>query len=371
MLAVHQQPLLLPPAQRGEGLVEAAPLVERIEPLHQCRLGEEVDVVGRSGVLTGQIAGDHSAQHDAGLGRQASEHGVQNGPAHVVEVDVDSLGAVRLQRRGQVVLAVVDARVEPEILHHRAALVRTAGDTHHPRSGDLGDLTGHRAGGAGGRGDDDRLPGAGASDARHAEVRGGAGRSVDRHHRTLVDPIARAGHGRREQVVTHDRVLLEAGQCRHDVADSVGVTACFDDFADTGSADDLAEPDRRQVAGLIIQPRPGGGVDPDVGGAYQRLTVGRTRCRRGHQLGVTGLDQAPGTAAQQDLAIRQRRHQPNLRHRGRPTKCFWPRVHAHDQNAASGRSISSVSTASTMVRSAVSGGSMFAVKNAAVAILPS
>src|ERR1700687_545413 len=35
VLAVHKPALLLPLAERGEGLVEAAPLIERVEPLHE------------------------------------------------------------------------------------------------------------------------------------------------------------------------------------------------------------------------------------------------------------------------------------------------------------------------------------------------
>ena len=62
---------------------------------------------------------------------------------------------------------------------------------------------------------------------------------------------------RTEHVVPHDGVLLEPGQRRHDVADGVSVTTGFDHLADPGGPDDLAQLDRRQIAGLVVEPRPG------------------------------------------------------------------------------------------------------------------
>ncbi len=65
---------------------------------------------------------------------------------------------------------------------------------------------------------------------------------------------------------------------------------------------------RRKVAGLAVEPGTDGGVDPDVGGAQQRLAVGGLGRRVRDQLGVTGLDQPGRAAAQQDLAVRQFSH---------------------------------------------------------------
>src|SRR5690349_3396146 len=53
-LPVRQQALLLPPAQRSEGLLEATPFVERVKPLHRRGLRQQVHVVGGSRVVAGQ-----------------------------------------------------------------------------------------------------------------------------------------------------------------------------------------------------------------------------------------------------------------------------------------------------------------------------
>ena len=103
-LAMHQPALRLPAAKRGEGLVEPAPLVERVEALHGRGLGEDVDVVRRSRVLAGEVTGDHAAQHDPCLRRQPPKHGVEDGPSDVVEVDVDTPRAVLLECRRHIVL---------------------------------------------------------------------------------------------------------------------------------------------------------------------------------------------------------------------------------------------------------------------------
>ena len=149
------------------------------------------------------------------------------------------------------------------------------------------------------------LAGLGPADVGHPDIGRRAGRAVDRHDRQLV---ALAGDRRAEHVVADDHVLLEAGQRGDDVADGVGVAPRRHDFADPGRADDLAQLHRRKVARLVVEPGPDRGVEADVGGADQRLALGRLGRRRGDQLGVTGLDQPGRAAAQQDLAVRQFGH---------------------------------------------------------------
>jgi hypothetical protein len=83
------------------------------------------------------------------------------------------------------------------------------------------------------------------------------------------------------------------------VADSAAVLA---------DPDDLAPLHRRQVARLPVEPGPHRGVDPHLGGAHERLTLGGLGRRQGDQLGVALLDQPGRAAAQQDLAVRQVGH---------------------------------------------------------------
>ena len=207
-----------PPAQVGERLIEAVPHIQRIESLHRRRLGQQIDVVGRTRVLAGEVTRDDTAQNNSRLGRKPAQHGIEDLTADVVVIDVDAFGAVLLELSTQIVLLVVDARVEPEVLHHRAAFLRATGDTDHPGAGDLGDLTCDRSSGTGCGGHHDGLTGLGAADLLHTEVCGGAAGTVDAHDRPLVTlPRDR----RAEDVVPDDRVLLEPGEGGDDIADLV------------------------------------------------------------------------------------------------------------------------------------------------------
>ena len=202
------------------------------------------------------------------FGREAAEHRVEDRAADVVEVHVDAPRAVLSERCRQVVLAVVDAGVETELVDHHAAFLGTAGDADHPGAGDLGDLAGDRTGGTRRGRHHHCLAGLGLADARHAEVGRGSRGPVHRHHRQLTQ--ARSD-GRTEHVVANEDEILEARQCRHHVAHGKSVATRFHDLTDPGGPDDLAQLHRREVTGLVVQPGPYGGIHPDVGGAQQRL----------------------------------------------------------------------------------------------------
>ena len=253
-------------------------------------------------MLAGEITGDDSAQNHPRLGRQATQHRVEDVTADVVVVDVHPLGAVHFERRGDILVLVVDAGIEPEVIHHHAAFLRAAGDAHHAGAGDLRDLAGDGSRRPGGGGHDDGLPRLRAADLHHPEIRCGAAGSVDRHNGGL---IGLAGDRRAEHVVADDGVFLKAGERGDDVTDGVGRAARFDDLADSGGADHLTEGHRRQVTRLIVEPGANGGVESDIGGAQQCLTVARARGGGGEDLGIFGADESAGAAAQDDLAVGQ------------------------------------------------------------------
>src|SRR5918994_903359 len=136
-----------PLPQLAGHLREPMPVVERQEPLHRRPAVDELEVVGRSGrtpVLV--VDRDRAAQHHPGVHRQAVEHRTEDGPAHVVEVDVDPVRAQLLQSRVQVVGAVVDGAVEPQVVEEPPRLVVGPTDPDHAAAVDLGDLGGEGAG---------------------------------------------------------------------------------------------------------------------------------------------------------------------------------------------------------------------------------
>ena len=108
-------------------------------------------------------------------------------------------------------------------------------------------------------------------------------------------------------------VLLEVRQRGDDVAHRVGVAAGLDHLGHAGGADRVAQLHRREVAGLVVEPGPHGGVDAEVGVAHQRLAVGQLGgAGTLDQLGVAGLDQAGGPLPQHHLTVRQISHGVNL-----------------------------------------------------------
>ena len=193
----------------------------------------------------------------------------------------------------------------PKSVDDHPALLRPARDAHHPGAGDLGHLPGQRPGGARRGRHHHRVPWLRPADVHHSEVGGGTGRAVHRHHRQLVD---HAGDDGGEHVVADDHVVLEARQRGDHVADRVRVAARRHHLADPRGPDDLAQLQRREVARLTVEPGAHGGVDPEVGVAEQRFTLGGFGRRRCDQLGVVGLDQPGRAATQQDPAVRQVGH---------------------------------------------------------------
>jgi hypothetical protein len=176
---------------------------------------------------------------------------------------------------------------------------------HHPGTGDLGDLPGHRAGGPGRRRHHHRLALLRAADVGHPEISGGTGRPVDAHDRQL---IGLTRDRRAEDVVANNRVVLKASKGGNDVADGESLTPRFDDFADPGGADDLAQLDGWQIARLVVEPGANRGVQTHISGAQQRFTVAELGRGGRDQLSVGGLHQSRGALAEQDLAVRQRGH---------------------------------------------------------------
>ena len=88
------------------------------------------------------------------------EHRVEDLAAHVVEVDVDAVGAQLHEAGGDVLGPVVDARVEAELVDDPAALVVGARDADDRRRAlELRELSGDRADATGGAGHHEGLAG--------------------------------------------------------------------------------------------------------------------------------------------------------------------------------------------------------------------
>ena len=169
------------PARHLElGLGEARHVVEHEEALHAGALDDQLAVVRRPGRrLGGVVHGDGPAQHHAGSQIDPVEDGLEDRATDVVEEDVDTVRARGAQAAGDIFGAVVDARVEPQLVGDPRALLVGARDPDHAATADLGDLAGDGAGGAGRARNDHGLPVIGAPDVEHTEVGSHARDPVD------------------------------------------------------------------------------------------------------------------------------------------------------------------------------------------------
>src|SRR6202000_1178808 len=103
-------------------------------------------VVGRTldGFLVVVLA-DGPADHHASLEVQASQHGVEDIAADIVEIHVDTLRTLAFQTGLNVFFLVVDGAVEAQFVDQEPALLRAAGNPHHTAALELGDLPGNAA----------------------------------------------------------------------------------------------------------------------------------------------------------------------------------------------------------------------------------
>ena len=231
---------------------------------------------------------------------QPRQHGVEHLSPDVVEVDVDAVGGLPAQPPGQVRGLVVQAGVEPQLVHHGAAFALTAGDAHHPAALEPGDLPGDAARRPGGPGHHDGLALAWLPDVQQPEVRGQSGHPQR----------AQVGGQRRTVAVDHPRplavahrVLLHAGR-RRDVRPlrEVVVTAGHH-LADHAGAHHLTEPDRRDVRTALVHPAAHRGVERDVAGAQQELPVAGLGCRLGDDVPHVVAGQALRAPGQPYLGV--------------------------------------------------------------------
>ena len=143
--------------------------VEHDHALHADAVDEDrADVLHLVG-LGRVVARDQAADDDARERVHHRQDRVEDLAADVLEVDVDALGAGRLQVALEVARLVVDAGIEAEFLHDVVALRLAAGDADRAAAPGLGELADHAADRAGGGGHHDRLPGLRRADFLHAE----------------------------------------------------------------------------------------------------------------------------------------------------------------------------------------------------------
>lgn len=122
-------------------------------------LGDDVEHVADAVplVLGGVVVADHAAGGDAAALVDVVEGGLEVLAADVLKVDVDALGGDALEAVGGLLLLVVEAAVEAELLGDEVELLVAADGADDAEALVLGDLADDLADGAGGRADEDGL----------------------------------------------------------------------------------------------------------------------------------------------------------------------------------------------------------------------
>src|SRR6266478_3895565 len=118
----------------------------------------------------GVVVGDEPADGNARKVVQQRQHRIEYWAADILEIDIDAIRTGRFQIFAQLGLAMIEARVESELVLNEAALLFASGNADNPAALDLCDLADHRPDSTRGRSDDNSLSGVGFSDIQQARI---------------------------------------------------------------------------------------------------------------------------------------------------------------------------------------------------------
>src|SRR5258706_2952669 len=163
----------MPLAEFADRLGNAVDPIEDNEALQLEALRENISYIlqplrWRRGV----VGGDQAAKRNASEQVHLREHGIEDLPADVLEVDVDALGAGGLEIGGEIAAPVVDTGIEAQVFRDVPAFVRPAGNADGAAALDLRNLADDRADGARRGRDNDGFAGLRLPYFEQAEIRG-------------------------------------------------------------------------------------------------------------------------------------------------------------------------------------------------------
>ena len=195
--------------------------------------------------------------------------------------------------------AVIDSRVETQVVLHVATLLGAAGDADRPGTGDLGELTDERADRAARGRDDDGFAGLRLSDQGETRIGGEAGHPED----------TEAGGDGSERGVelaqprpVRCRMRAPTRRRKHDLALGVAGMIGRDHFGDALAGHHLADPDRLGVGLPVVHPAAHVGVEGEVERPHQDPARWRLRHRGLLQAEVGRLRGALRSGGKDDLA---------------------------------------------------------------------
>ena len=207
-------------------------------------------------------------------------------------------GQVWRSRAATVLGLVVDRLVEAEFVDDvRAFLGATRDADDLLRALDLRDLACGGSGRARSARDDDDVALLDMPDVGQAEIGRHTGDTQNPDGDSRWDTIRK--HLHRALCFIGDHIVLPAGHAEHLLTGLVGVRAALDDLADAAAADDLADLDRRQIAGDVVHPGTDRRIDRQVTDLDQCLAALQFGQVSGFKAGGAAIHQ-PGRALGQD-----------------------------------------------------------------------
>ena len=135
------------------------------------------------------VFADLATDRQPGMFVQTREHRVQGLAAHIVEINVDAVGAVFVERSANIQFLVVEGLVETQHVFHMRNLRIAPRAAHDPRARNSAELSRHTANRPAGRRDENRLSRLRLAVLQHARIGGKARHAENRN--TVADRSVR------------------------------------------------------------------------------------------------------------------------------------------------------------------------------------
>ena len=277
-------------------------IVEHQEALDIEPVGDDAGEIGRRRHLRRIVGGDQAADSHPAMGLQSVVDGDHDVTADVFEIEVDPVGCQPVQRLSDILILVVNGRVEAEFFGQPAAFPGPARNADDATAARLCHLTGDRTHRAGGCGDHKRLAGLGLEHICHAEIGRHSGHAEHAEIRGQRH-AGRAVHLPELHLIDHGIVRPATGHRGHHIAGPEPAGTAFLDHTEGQASHDPADRYRRQITLGIVHPGAVGGVQRQIDRADQNLGFFQGRNRSLDQFEVSGPDQALGPLAQHPLTI--------------------------------------------------------------------
>ncbi len=255
----------------------------------------------------GRVVGrNESAERDAAEEIHLGQHGVEDHPAHVLEVDIDASRTGCLEIVGEVAGLVVDGRIESEFLSQITALLCARDDADDSKAFDLADLSDNGSDGAGGRGHHERFASLRLADFEQPEIR-----RPTWHPQPTDPPLERrlVRVDLERQLAVDNGMALHSEETHNGIAGGEARMSRSDHVACGVGAHHVTQADWRDIGFPFAHPTAHGGIERDESRLDRDLAVSQRRNGLSGQGEVVARGQAARAALQTNEMVLSHRLQ--------------------------------------------------------------